>query len=488
MAMKRKFDVLMEDQDCSRKALDDDCCGVCPPCSCCPNVTCCCPPCCPVPNCCPCPTPKPCCIYPPCDPKPPECPGTCPTPVACPCKGCVYPDPPPPCPAPTPPVCPIPPCGCIPYIKPRPCCCMPPCCIPEPCAPPRPPALCKPPKYCDDLEPDAQVESKLFDCESLGQLETFLDRTITAEDQEAAFMVSVFAMFSTGNLAFVYAGCLLSSRIVLTYSQWLTESNYGSSSTFNGALIKAGLQSSASSGDKQERTGNLAFVYAGCLLSSRIVLTYSQWLTESNYGSSSTFNGALIKAGLQSSASSGDKQERSAPKIGISLFQGKVTEKETDVNTFFRNNLALVTVSDAFIIGTTVRTIRVSTGIGPDFAGQDIFGLFTTTTTEDEGKSPPVLHKVNATVHGSKCPSSIQNYGGTLNTSLASCISVTSNSDSCIQPQPGSAVVILGADGFLYLAGLTRIISYPPPTQQIILPLQPVLQLHWQAVLTQMLG
>ncbi|CAG0917804.1 unnamed protein product [Notodromas monacha] len=142
MATKRRF----------RELLDDDCCGVCPPCSCCKPVTCCCPPCCPVPNCCPCPTPKPCCLYPPCDPKPPECPGTCPTPVACPCKGCVYPDPPPPCPTPTPPVCPIPPCGCIPYIKPRPCCCMPPCCIPEPCTPPCPPALCKPPKYCDDAD------------------------------------------------------------------------------------------------------------------------------------------------------------------------------------------------------------------------------------------------------------------------------------------------------------------------------------------------
>ncbi|CAG0913071.1 unnamed protein product [Notodromas monacha] len=128
----------------------DDCCGVCPPCSCCKPVTCCCPPCCPVPNCCPCPTPRPCALYPPCDPKPPECPGTCPTPVACPCKGCVYPDPPPPCPTPTPPVCPIPPCGCIPYIKPRPCCCMPPCCIPEPCAPPLPPAICVPTKSCDD--------------------------------------------------------------------------------------------------------------------------------------------------------------------------------------------------------------------------------------------------------------------------------------------------------------------------------------------------
>ncbi|CAG0922995.1 unnamed protein product [Notodromas monacha] len=198
-------------------------------------------------------------------------------------------------------------------------------------------------------------------------------------------------------------------------------------------------------------------VYSGSIISPKCVLTYFDQLTEKFWEPTGQIvDGATLTAGVQSSARPTDIQTRFAPIANIVPFPGQTPESRNDVNSLFRNSMALVKVEQAFILGTGVKSIKIARNVGPSLLNVNNLGIYTHIIT-NKVTLAAATKKANASVEGVECPKSIPRYIGSVNTTVTSCVTVEPlDSSSCVQLPEGSAAVLRGSDDTLYLTAMTK--------------------------------
>ncbi|CAG0918301.1 unnamed protein product [Notodromas monacha] len=157
----------------------------------------------------------------------------------------------------------------------------------------------------------------------------------------------------------------------------------------------------------------------GCLISERAIVTFYLSLDPAYWTNRGTVVGVNATAGRLKSASESDLQVRYANNSNIKKFVGYTNEDTGDVNSIFKNYLAIVTVTDPFIIGDAVKPIRVSTN-GPSLVGMEVQGLYSQAASTET--STYEARKINITLTGTACPSSISGFQGTLDPAAVSCM------------------------------------------------------------------
>ncbi|CAG0923198.1 unnamed protein product [Notodromas monacha] len=129
-------------------------------------------------------------------------------------------------------------------------------------------------------------------------------------------------------------------------------------------------------------------VYSGSIISPKCVLTYFDQLTQKFWEPTGQIvDGATLTAGVQSSARPTDIQTRFAPIANIVPFPGQTPESRNDVNSLFRNSMALVKVEQAFILGTGVKSIKIARNVGPSLLNVNNLGIYTHVITNEEGSA-----------------------------------------------------------------------------------------------------
>ncbi|CAG0920096.1 unnamed protein product [Notodromas monacha] len=195
----------------------------------------------------------------------------------------------------------------------------------------------------------------------------------------------------------------------------------------------------------------------GCLISERAIVTFYQTLDPASWSFVGDVVGVNATAGKLKSASESDVQVRYTNNSNINKFVGYTNENTADVNSVLKNPLAIVTVTDPFIIGDAVKPIRVSIN-GPSLVGMEVQGLYSqavsTVTSEIEAQ------QINITLTGTACPSSISGFQGTLDPAAVSCLragpDVSTNGCLSASLSSGSAIVVRGTNGGNYLVALAR--------------------------------
>ncbi|CAG0921802.1 unnamed protein product, partial [Notodromas monacha] len=129
---------------------------------------------------------------------------------------------------------------------------------------------------------------------------------------------------------------------------------------------------------------------AGIVPVQRLVLTYHDQLTLVFWdGSGQIFDGAHLQAGMQSSAAPSDSQTRFAPTTNIIPFPGNVPETRSNVNSLFRNSMALIRISQPFVLGSAVMSIKIATDVGPDLQSIPLDGVYTHISQNGGKRSGP---------------------------------------------------------------------------------------------------
>ncbi|CAG0922232.1 unnamed protein product [Notodromas monacha] len=222
--------------------------------------------------------------------------------------------------------------------------------------------------------PDARNSSETV-AKGTHHLSPLQGRLLTAEDKEAAFVVTVTANYTTSEPKIVYAGCLLSERTVLTFYNSLIAPP-------NDPYIK--------------------------------------------------IDGAVVTAGVQASAAPEDKQVRFVPSSNITAFPGR-KPSSYDINTSLKNAMTLLQVAEPFILGTATQFIRVATDRGPSLAAISASDLMVFGFPRIVPGSPA---KFDGTVLGMECPLTSPGffYGADLDTNATSCVVISPRTGSTCNP------------------------------------------------------